>query len=138
MNESMFPKNLMTSENLPGILTFDGGDTYEGWIHETYRQYPDGTETFEVWDSGGYQNGTDQEEEEMRNEILKELGERFIKGEEPLPKWSNKVGWTLWLACQSPKNRILRLDKENSLLHNQISRRNKQIRDLRKVLTTKK
>jgi len=123
------------TDSVPAVITFDGGDVYEGWIHEIYRQYPDLTATFEVWESGGYQESYNQEE--RNSNLLEELSKRYIRGEKPLPRWTNKKGWDLWLSAQTPEAKIKRLQEENRILREKITRRNKQIRDLRRSLTAK-
>lgn len=119
------------------VITFSGGDVYEGWIHEIYTQYPDMSTTFERWESGGYQE-SENEQEHPIDDLLGELAKRYVQNEEPLPRWTNKEGWNLWLSAQTPKTQIQRLQEENKILRGKISRRNKQIRDLRKSLTAKK
>lgn len=78
----------MVNSDCP-VICFYGGDTYDGWIHETYRVTNEGL-TLEIWESGGYEsNQIDEDEHIIETE---NLIDRIKKGDIPLPRWSNMSG----------------------------------------------
>ena len=74
----------MTNNEL--LMTFDGGETYEGWIHEIYIIHQGGTLEFSRWESGGYQDSENVEPYEVP---IEQLIDRLQQGELPLPRWTN-------------------------------------------------
>lgn len=104
----------MVSNHRDPIVTFDGGDVYDGWIHEIFRFPDDHRITYEKWESGGYSNGTDIQEHESDQKTLLS----FLSLGVPLPRWSNaegirqllEIGWNnspVPLTAKDTKKRII-------------------------------
>lgn len=70
------------------FITFDGGDVYEGWLHEMFSLTEKGLR-FEAWESGGHQESLNEDE---RPASVEELKDRIRSGQIPLPSWSNQKG----------------------------------------------
>lgn len=94
-------------------IVFDGGDTLEGWLQETYRMSESGLE-YSAWDSGGYQTGLNVK---ARRATFSELKLRILRGDVPLPKPSNRRGLDLI-------NSVI-----NGISENETRRRIAQVRD---------
>ncbi|MDO8659200.1 MAG: hypothetical protein Q7K54_01230 [Candidatus Parcubacteria bacterium] len=77
---------MVDGDNL--IITFDGGDTIEGFLHEEYKLTEVGLE-FSAWDSGGYRESLN---EDLRPASKDELLAKIRSGQMPLARWSNRKG----------------------------------------------
>ncbi len=95
------------------IITFHGGDVYEGWIHERFFLTEKGLR-FEAWESGGYQESYNEGE---RPASVEELKARIRSGDIPLARWSNRKGLEF-------VNKVM-----NEITEEEILKRIRQVRD---------
>lgn len=97
----------MVNEDEGPTITFDGGDTHEGWYHVIYRVRETGL-TLEIWDSGGYENYQNREEGPSQGDGILKLVE---SGSLPLARWSNRAGIEVLQSVigDLPKDKIAKL-----------------------------